>query len=50
MIRSLFIAGSNGEGKNTFARTFLPREEMLSFLNTNLLAAGLSPFKLAHAG
>jgi predicted ABC-type ATPase len=50
MLRYLFIAGSNGAGKNTFDRTFLPHEEILSFLNTNLLAAGLSRFKQAHGG
>ena len=43
MPRCLIIAGPNGAGKTTFARTFLPREKMLRFLNTDLLAAGLSP-------
>jgi predicted ABC-type ATPase len=43
MPRCLIIAGPNGAGKTTFARTFLPRDKMLRFLNTDLLAAGLSP-------
>ena len=49
MPRRLIIAGPNGAGKTTFARTFLPREKMLSFLNTDLLAAGLSPLDPAAA-
>jgi predicted ABC-type ATPase len=43
MPRCFIIAGPNGAGKTTFARTFLPRERMTRFLNTDLLAAGLSP-------
>ncbi|MEO6002341.1 MAG: AAA family ATPase [Opitutus sp.] len=43
MPRCLIIAGPNGAGKTTFARTFLPREGLTRFLNTDLLAAGLSP-------
>jgi predicted ABC-type ATPase len=39
------IAGSNGSGKTTFAREFLPRyAHCREFLNTDLVAAGLSPF------
>jgi predicted ABC-type ATPase len=39
------IAGPNGAGKTTFAHEFLPREaECTSFVNADLIAAGLSPF------
>jgi predicted ABC-type ATPase len=39
------IAGSNGAGKTTFVREFLPRYvHCREFLNADLLAAGLSPF------
>jgi predicted ABC-type ATPase len=41
----LMITGPNGAGKTTFARSFLPREaSCLRFINTDLIAAGLSPF------
>lgn len=41
----LIIAGANGAGKTTFARSFLPEEaECLRFINADLIAAGLSPF------
>lgn len=41
----IIIAGSNGAGKTTFAREFLPREaECPLFVNADLIAAGLSPF------
>jgi predicted ABC-type ATPase len=41
--RAVIIAGPNGAGKTTFAREFLPREaEVLSFVNADLIAAGLS--------
>jgi predicted ABC-type ATPase len=44
--RSLIIAGPNGAGKTTFAREFLPKEAgVVHFVNTDLLAAGLSPLK-----
>ena len=45
--RKIFIiAGPNGAGKTTFAREFLPREaECPLFVNTDLIAAGLSPFE-----
>ena len=43
--RALIIAGPNGAGKTTFAREFLPAEAGLPiFVNTDLIAAGLSPF------
>ena len=39
------IAGPNGAGKTTFAREFLPNEaQCLTFINADLIAAGLSPF------
>jgi predicted ABC-type ATPase len=44
--RILIIAGPNGAGKTTFARTFLPNEAgCLNFVNADLIAAGLSPFR-----
>lgn len=40
------IAGPNGAGKTTFAREFLPHEANCpDFINADLIAAGLSPFK-----
>ena len=40
------IAGPNGAGKTTFAREFLPREAGCpTFVNADLIAAGLSPFE-----
>ena len=40
------IAGPNGAGKTTFAYEFLPIEaECLNFINADLIANGLSPFK-----
>jgi predicted ABC-type ATPase len=43
--RIIMIAGSNGAGKTTFAREFLPREAGCPlFVNADLIAAGLSPF------
>ena len=39
------IAGSNGAGKTTFARSFLPKyEQCIEFVNADMIAAGLSPF------
>ena len=39
------IAGSNGAGKTTFARKFLPQyADCREFLNADMVAAGLSPF------
>jgi predicted ABC-type ATPase len=44
------IAGSNGAGKTTFAREFLPNyANCLNFVNPDLIAAGLSPFAPSHA-
>jgi predicted ABC-type ATPase len=43
--RVLVIAGPNGAGKTTFAHEFLPAEAgLISFVNADLIAAGLSPF------
>lgn len=42
----VMIAGPNGAGKTTFAREFLPIEASLPlFINADLIAAGLSPFR-----
>jgi predicted ABC-type ATPase len=42
----LILAGPNGAGKTTFAREFLPDEaECPTFVNADLIAEGLSPFK-----
>ncbi|MCG2726024.1 MAG: zeta toxin family protein [Elusimicrobia bacterium] len=39
------IAGPNGSGKTTFARTFLPEyAKCKNFINADLIAKGLSPF------
>jgi predicted ABC-type ATPase len=39
------IAGSNGSGKTTFAREFLPQfVHCREFLNADLMAEGISPF------
>ena len=39
------IAGPNGSGKTTFAKTFLPDYARCDrFINADLIAAGLSPF------
>ena len=41
----LILAGPNGAGKTTFAREFLPGDaECPTFVNADLIAAGLSPF------
>jgi predicted ABC-type ATPase len=41
----IIIAGPNGAGKTTFAREFLPNEAACpTFVNADLIAAGLSPF------
>ena len=40
------IAGPNGAGKTTFAKEFLPEEaKCLNFINADLIAAGLAPFR-----
>ena len=42
----IIVAGPNGAGKTTFARQFLPREaDCPVFINADLIAAGLSPFR-----
>ena len=44
--RIIVVAGPNGAGKTTFAREFLPREANCpEFINADLIAAGLSPFR-----
>ncbi|MGC4089459.1 MAG: zeta toxin family protein [Polyangiaceae bacterium] len=44
--RVLILAGPNGAGKTTFAREFLPDEARCpTFVNADLIAAGLSPFR-----
>lgn len=48
--RIIIIAGSNGAGKTTFAREFLPKEAGCPvFVNADLIALGLSPFDPATA-
>ncbi len=43
--RIIIIAGPNGAGKTTFAREYLPLEVgITTFVNADLIAAGLSPF------
>ena len=43
--RVLIIAGPNGAGKTTFATEFLPNGNCPTFINADLIAAGLSPFR-----
>jgi predicted ABC-type ATPase len=44
--RIIIVAGPNGAGKTTFAREFLPHEaDCPIFINADLIAAGLSPFR-----
>ena len=44
--RIVIIAGPNGAGKTTFASEFLPNEAGCPlFVNADLIAAGLSPFR-----
>ena len=44
--RIVIIAGPNGAGKTTFASDFLPQEANCpDFINADLIAAGLSPFR-----
>lgn len=48
--RIIMIAGSNGAGKTTFAREFLPKDAGCPlFVNADLIAAGLSPFEPQRA-
>jgi len=45
-MKCYIIAGPNGAGKTTFAKTFLPDEgACLNYVNADLIAEGLSPFK-----
>ena len=47
--RILVIAGPNGAGKTTFAAEFLPNEaDCPIFVNADLIAAGLSPFRASQ--
>jgi predicted ABC-type ATPase len=40
------IAGPNGAGKTTFAQEFLPKfAGVMHFVNADLIAGGLSPFR-----
>ena len=49
--RILIIAGPNGAGKTTFATEFLPNEaDCPIFVNADLIAAGLSPFRADLVG
>ena len=49
--RILIIAGPNGAGKTVFATDFLPNEANCpTFINADLIAAGLSPFRPDSAG
>ena len=44
------IAGPNGAGKTTFAKEYLPNEAACpTFINADLIAAGLAPFNPAAA-
>lgn len=44
--RCIVIAGPNGAGKTTFAREFLPKDAgIVHFVNADLIAGGLSPFR-----
>lgn len=44
------IAGSNGSGKTTFAKEFLPNYAgCTNFINPDLIASGISPFKPENA-
>ena len=41
----IIISGPNGAGKTTFAREYLPKEANCpTFINADLIAAGLAPF------
>ena len=54
-LKIVIIAGPNGAGKTTFAKEYLPNEAGCpDFINADLIAAGLSPFRpevaAVHAG
>jgi predicted ABC-type ATPase len=45
------VAGPNGAGKTTFAAVYLPKEvKCFNFINTDLIAAGISPLRPEDAG
>lgn len=49
-MKIIIIAGPNGAGKTTFAREYLPNEAGCPiFVNADLIAVGLSPFRPAVA-
>ena len=49
-LKVLILAGPNGAGKTTFAREFLPGEaDCPRFINADLIAAGLEPFRPERA-
>jgi predicted ABC-type ATPase len=41
-LRCIVIAGPNGAGKTTFAKEFLARQDIVHFVNADLIASGLS--------
>src|SRR6202142_3338018 len=44
--RCIIIAGSNGAGKTTFARDYLPAiAGLIHFVNVDLIAGGISPLR-----
>jgi predicted ABC-type ATPase len=44
--RCVIVAGPNGAGKTTFAREYLPKDAaVVNFVNADLIAGGLSPFR-----
>jgi predicted ABC-type ATPase len=48
--RIIILAGPNGAGKTTFAREYLLHEAACpTFINADLIAAGLAPFEPARA-
>jgi predicted ABC-type ATPase len=48
--RAMIIAGPNGAGKTTFAKEYLLHEgTCTTFINADLIAAGLSPFRPEEA-
>lgn len=52
MSKTCFIvAGPNGAGKTTFAQSYLPNEaKCFNFINADLIAAGIAPFRPDLAG
>lgn len=45
------VAGPNGAGKTTFAESYLPNDAgCFNFINADLIAAGISPFRPEFAG